>query len=163
MPGPQAASSSCWRLSTRPRFLTNAVEQLELGQRDVERLAAAPHLAAGEVHLDVAEPKHRRAARGVPPSGSPQQRLDARAQLLRAERLRDVVVGAHLEREHLLRFLRARGEHQDRRPETRLADVAADVEAVPAGQHDVEHDQIERLARSRAATPPAPSPTTSTS
>ena len=66
-----------------------------------------------------------------------------RAQLAQRERLGDVVVGAELEAEHLVRFAAARGQQQDRRVAVVAAHRAQDLEAARAGQHDVEHQQVE--------------------
>jgi hypothetical protein len=70
-------------VSRRPALLHERRDQLELERAHVDRPATAPHLAAAEVHFDVAEPKdirhvHDRAS---------QHRTDARAQLARVERL----------------------------------------------------------------------------
>ena len=81
-----------------------------------------------------------------------EHRLHARHELAHAERLGQVIVGAGLEPEHLVRLLTARRQHQDRRVLVgRLAaDRAADADAVEPGQHDVEHDQVE-VFRARQA------------
>ena len=66
---------------------------------------------------------------------------DARDELAGAERLRQVVVGALVETEQLVGLLAARGGHDDRRLRAGV-DAAADLDAVEAGQHQVEHDQV---------------------
>ena len=78
-----------------------------------------------------------------------QQRAHARDELVRAERLRQVVVGAELETDDALGFLGAGGEHDDRDRGGRLvrAHDAADLEAVDVRQHQVEHDQIRAAGR----------------
>ena len=73
---------------------------------------------------------------------APQHRLHAAAELAHRERLGDVVVRAELEAEHLVDLLGLRREHDDRHGAAR-ADRAADVEAVHARQHHVEHDEVE--------------------
>ena len=73
--------------------------------------------------------------------------LDARQQLRHLERLGDVVVGAELEADDLVDHLAARGEHDHRRLDAALAQLAADVEAAHARQHQVEQQQVERIAR----------------
>jgi len=76
---------------------------------------------------------------------APQDALDAREQLARAERLRQVVVGAHLQADDAVDFLGARGEHDDRQARAG-AQVAAQREAAVAGQHEVEHHDVGRAA-----------------
>ena len=76
-----------------------------------------------------------------------QVRLDARQQLGHLERLGDVVVGAELEADHLVDHLAARRQHDHRRLDAALAQLAADVEAAHARQHQVEEQQIEGVAR----------------
>src|SRR5207248_3477790 len=66
----------------------------------------------------------------------------AAAELAHRERLRDVVVRAELEAEHLVELLGLRGEHDDRHRGAR-AELTADLEAVDLRQHYVEHDEIE--------------------
>jgi hypothetical protein len=83
-----------------------------------------------------------------------QHAADARQQLARLEGLRQVVVGAHLEAEDAVERLVAGGEHDDRQGRRR-AQLAAQGQAVVAGQVQVEHDQVgarfvERLPHRRA-------------
>src|SRR5690242_3893782 len=89
-------------------------EQLELDGRQIDRASAAPHLAPREIHLDIAEAVRfrlhltRRAA---------QQRFDARAQLARAERLGDVIVGAEFEPQDVLSLASLGRRHQNPNPD----------------------------------------------
>ena len=73
-----------------------------------------------------------------------QQRLDARLQLAHAERLGEVVVAADLQSDDLVELGVAGRQEQHRNARLR-AQAAADLVAVDAGQHDVEHHQIEGL------------------
>ena len=66
---------------------------------------------------------------------------DPGEQLARRERLGDVVVGADLEAEHAIGFLAARGHHDDRHVAA-PAQLAAHLDAIAAGQHQVEHDAV---------------------
>ena len=69
-------------------------------------------------------------------------RLDASCELIGAEGLDDVVVGAEAEAANLVDFLLTCRDHEDRRvffP----ADGAADGEAVRTWQHEVEQDEVE--------------------
>ncbi len=73
-----------------------------------------------------------------------QQRAHARDHFVRAERLGDVVVGAQLQPDDAVRLFGAGGEHDDRHGgRARVAaQRAADLEAVEAGQHQVEQHEI---------------------
>ncbi len=83
-----------------------------------------------------------------------QQRAHARDQLAHAEWLRQVVVGAALEAEHFVGLFAAGRQHQDRDVAVgRLSpDRPAHRDAVESRQHQVEHDDVERL-RPRVAQP----------
>jgi transposase-like protein len=70
-----------------------------------------------------------------------QHAADARQQLARLERLGQVVVGAHLEAEDAVQRLVAGGQHDDRQGRLR-AQLAAQGQAVVAGQVQVQHDQV---------------------
>src|SRR6185503_7548282 len=120
-------------------------EQLELDER--ERDGLTPHLdgASRQVDDDLA------AVDQVLPAtcemrvrGASQERPDPAPELADRKRLRDVVVGSELEPEHLVELVVARGEHDDRHRAVR-AKPAADLEAVDLREHDVEHDEVDRL------------------
>ena len=76
----------------------------------------------------------------------PHHRTDARLQFTHAERLGEVVIGAAVEPDDDVGLGVAGGEHQDGRVGvgTRGPHGAAQRDAVEAGQHHVEHEQIER-------------------
>ena len=72
-----------------------------------------------------------------------QDRADAQHELLRAERLREVVVGAEREAANAIRLFAARGEHEHRdvaRGRLR-AKLLEHVVARGARQHEIEHDE----------------------
>jgi hypothetical protein len=71
-----------------------------------------------------------------------QHRAHPRQQLGDGKRLGDVVVGAELEAQHLVGLGRARRQHHDRGRCRALAQLAADIEAVLARQHQVEDDEV---------------------
>ena len=85
--------------------------------------------------------------------GTAQDGPDAAPELADQERLRDVVVRAELEPEHLVELVVARGEHDDRDGALR-ADPLADLEPVDLREHDVEHDEVDLLLARSAAAPP---------
>ena len=90
------------------------LQQPELQRRQRPSTSAPRRISrATEVHLGVADPHGSAASRCL--AAPRRSARDPRAQLARAERLGDVVVGAQLEAEHLLGLLRPRREHQDRR------------------------------------------------
>ena len=84
--------------------------------------------------------------------GAAQHGPHARHQLARAERLGQIVVGAQLQADQPVGLLHAGGEHDDRQAVGGrvLAQGAGDVEAVQAGQHQVEHQQVGPLGAGQA-------------
>ena len=120
-------------------------EELELDEGQLDRLAAHLHRAAREVDHDLAAVDDLvAAARMVRCRGAAQERTHAAAELPDREGLRDVVVGAELEPEHLVELVVAGGEHDDRHRALR-AKAAADLESVDFWQHDVEDDEVDGL------------------
>ena len=117
-----------------------------------------------------ARPRRRRRARGGPDSSirtpptstvsgrePAQQRPDPGQQLGEPERLADVVVGARVEADDEVDLVGARGEHEDGEVGDVGPQPAADLEAVHAGQAEVEHEQVDAAPRTRSsATIPSP-------
>src|ERR1051326_1886557 len=116
-------------------------EKPEFRGRQRERLSVQSHRAGRPVQLEAAG-AHAFFARRC--GSAAQDRLHARDELARLERLRQIVVRTELEPDDPSHQLAARSEHDDRHA-TRLADRAADCEAVDAGQHDVENDDVGRF------------------
>jgi Ca2+-binding EF-hand superfamily protein len=112
---------------------------------------AARERAVGEVQREGSEldrPRFRaRRARRVLRRLAAQHGVDARHELSRIERLREVVVGANLEAHDAVDVIALRGEHDDRDVVGALAQAPADGEAVFARQHEVEHHQVVAYAR----------------
>jgi hypothetical protein len=73
-----------------------------------------------------------------------QRRSHAAAELANRERLRDVIVGAELETQHLVDLVVARSQHDDRDVAT-SPQLLADLEAVHLRQHEVEDDEIDSV------------------
>ena len=71
------------------------------------------------------------------------QRPDAGQQLAKCERLGEIVVRTNIQSGDPVIHRIARREHQDRRRHAAGAQLAAEVEARPTGQHHVEHDDTE--------------------
>jgi hypothetical protein len=67
--------------------------------------------------------------------------LDARNEFARLERLADVVVCAELQARHAIDDVATSRQHDDR-DVARLSHLAADCEAVFAGQHHIEKQQV---------------------
>ena len=125
--------------------------EVELGGREVHQLAVAAHPPGRRVDRD----RRRRDGVSAPPVGArpaldpPQQRVDAGDELARAERLGQVVVGADAEADDEVGLGVAGGEHQHRDRPVAL-DRSAHLEAVEAGEHEVEdHEVGVELARQR--------------
>ncbi len=134
-------------------------QQLELGARELDRLAVAQHLALVQVDGEPVEhPALRARGHRRRHALAAQDRLHARHQLARLERLGHVVVGAKLESDHAVHHVAARGQHDDR-DVAFLADLAAQRKAVHLGQHHVEDRRVvvhgaqpgQTLARPRRA------------
>ena len=79
----------------------------------------------------------------VRPGAAAEQPADPRQQDRELGRLGQVVVGAGGEAVQHVLGTAAGGQHQDRHEDVALAQLADDGEPVLAGQHDVEHDQVE--------------------
>ncbi len=85
------------------------------------------------------------------PLRATQQRAHPRHELVRAERLRDVIVRADLEPDDPLRLVGAGRQHDDRNgggPRLAAHDPA-DLKTVHLRQHQVEHQQVGRTIRER--------------
>src|SRR5215472_17128050 len=115
-------------------------QQLELERGQIHKAAIFADLAAVEIDFDVSEAATAGLRLGT---GAAKQGFDSGAELVHAERLGDVIVGAEFQTHHLFGFLRLGGEHENRRAAAAAAEIAADFKSILAGQHDVEHDQIE--------------------
>jgi acetyl-CoA acetyltransferase len=79
----------------------------------------------------------------------PQQRLDPREQLLAAEGLDDVVVGAGAEAPHLVDLAAARGE-QDHRNVAQVAQALERLESIELRHREIHDDEVRRVRVERA-------------
>src|SRR5919109_4097567 len=95
-----------------PRFARERRHESELRRREIDRSAAGGHAHARDVELDVADADLLAARRWS--LGAPQHRAHSGDELLRAERLRHVVVRADLETHELVGLVGTPGEHDDR-------------------------------------------------
>ena len=128
---------------TRPACSARAQEQRELVARQRPDLAVEAHLARAAVDLQPAEAQQVGLGRTWP---TPQDGSQAGKQLARLEGLGQIVVGPQLETDDAVHGVSARGQHQDRHVAAR-ADLAAHIEPVHVGQHQVEDDRVEGVAR----------------
>ena len=92
-----------------------------------------------DVHPDVADLEGHRRQVGL--DAAAQHGADAGDQLARRVRLGDVVVGAELEPDHLVDLVVLGADH-DHRHVGGLPDLAADLGARDAGQHQVEQHDV---------------------
>ena len=136
---------SCARENACPGWRARNDEQPVLGRREVQVAAAAAHGGARAVDDDVAHVEDVGLCRGELAVGSPQERADPREQLAHAVRLGEVVVGAHLEPEHLVELVGLHREHEDGLTQAELAHLPTEVEAGAVGKPHVEHDETRRL------------------
>jgi hypothetical protein len=75
-----------------------------------------------------------------------QHRFDPRPQLSRAERFRNVVIGAEFESEDLFGLMRFRRQQNDRNLAAAPTYLSTDLEPVLAREHHVQQDEIEGFA-----------------
>ena len=141
--GPQTSVSSLRCVISRPRLVRQRAQQRELDRRQVHLLAVERDGVRGEVD-DEAVGLDPRLGRGA--AGAPQHRLHPRDELAGRERLRDVVVGAVLERLDLGLLVGDRREHDDRQLAPG-AQLAADLDARAVGQHQVDDRRVRTADR----------------
>jgi len=101
-------------------------------------VSAAPRSSLRRFDAEVAGLDRRR----VPITRTSQEGANPSKKDGERERLGDVVVGAGVERLGLVEVTILRSEHEDRRPVSRLAKLCGDLKSVPAGEQDVEDDQV---------------------
>ena len=121
------------------RTARQMAQDLELGRSKADPALATLNASSLEVDEQVMVADYP-AARGVGqiairPS---QQRLDPAHELAQPEGLRQVVVGSQLQADHLVDLVAARRQHQDRSLGAGRAQAPEHLEAIDAGQPDVE-------------------------
>ena len=124
------------------------MEEGELGVRQIDHVAGQMDLMPAGMDDKIVDLDGRFEIRMPLRFAPPKQRLDPCREYTGAEGLGDVVVGAPLESGDHIALLALGGEHHDRdlaRPRISL-ETTADLETVKAGEHQVEHHQIGRLA-----------------
>src|SRR5262245_27570262 len=111
-------------------------EDRKLSRRKMQATMTAEYLQPGEIERQGAERELRH-----PWTGSTQDGTDASDKLVKVERLRHIVVSAVVEAGEDVGLGVTRGHH-NRRSLPTTADQAAQLEAIFAGQHDVQEDEI---------------------
>lgn len=76
--------------------------------------------------------------------------MDSRQQFPRVEGLRKIVIGAHFQPDDSIDFITFCGEHHDRCSVILSAHAAKKRQTIFAGQHEIQDNQIERLALHQA-------------
>src|SRR6185312_157929 len=99
-----------------------------------------PHDAAHQVDREVAAAEDRLLALLL--QAMAERGADAGEQFRRAERLRHKIVGAQIERFHLVFFVRAAGQYQDRQSVVASPQRPDHLQAAYIGQAEIENDQI---------------------
>src|SRR5438270_9454825 len=117
-------------------------DELELGGGELDVAVPDPHAHARYIERNVASADDVTALRGT--LRPPEHRPHPGDELLRRERLRDVVVRAELQADELVALLVAPAEDEDR--DRRVAtEGPRDVEAIELRQAEVQHDEIGML------------------
>ena len=122
-------------------MLHEILEQQEFLRGELHVGAADVHAVA--IHVDGEDTVAKDPSWRVP-LRAPEQRADPRHELLRAERLRDVVVRPLIEPRDAVRFVASRREHQhgNRRRDRLAAQRLAHRHAVHPRKHEIEDDEI---------------------
>src|SRR6185312_4269561 len=126
----------------RARMGDEELEQLELRRRQLDFFLTLIDATGGAVEAE--RPRADSFTRRGLAFLAAQVRFDAGHQFTRAERLRHVIVAADLETEDAVDFIGTSGKKDDgRAPEwSGLADPAAKIETILAGEHYIKHDKI---------------------
>ena len=140
--GPQMALRIARCVSTRSWFRASSDSSSNsLGVRRIS-VSLPQHAPAVVVDRQVADAQPPVLA-GLVGRHAAQRDANARQQLLRTKRLGDVVVGAQVERVHLVSLGAARRQHDDRHAEEARTRRQTSVPS-RSGKPEVEHDQVGR-------------------
>ena len=118
-------------------MLDEVQQQLVLLRRELQVLVTANDRRLLGVDLHIPEFVYLGLAGPALDAIAAQQSLDPRHQLEHLERLHQVIVGTGAQALDPIHHLSLGREHQHRRDDARAAKVAADVEAVLFGQHQI--------------------------
>src|SRR5260370_40789008 len=120
-------------------------KQFELRRSQLEVVSLHPRRARRPTHIQRSDAE---TFQSISARASTQHGLNAGNQLAGFKRVGQIVVGTHFEPDDSIRYVAARGEHDDRDPAA-LADLATDGEAVHVGKHHVENQDIRRVTLER--------------
>ncbi len=138
----------------RARVLHEHLEQREFAGSERQRFAVFRQAARAEIERELAEVHDlllaRRRTGRLGGGGPAQHGLYARDKLARIEWLRQIVVGADFEADDAVDVVAFGRQHDDRHFVAEPAQAPADRQAVFAGHHEIEHHQVEALAREPA-------------
>ena len=112
-------------------------EQFEAGRIQLQRLTGATDLPGGEIEHQIIHLQTR-----LKTFAAPQHGIDARRQFGQGKGLDQIVIGAFAQPVQTIIKRIAGGQHDDRRALAAGAQAAAELKAIHARQHDVEHDQV---------------------
>src|SRR5574343_151077 len=136
------------------RVAHQVLEHGELARGQRQFFAVLLQHARAEVESEGAKAHHlvlaRGGAGGFLRRTTAQHGVDAGQQFAWVEGLAQVVVGAHFQAHDAVHVLALGGEHDDGCAVVGGTQAAADREAVFAGHHQVQHDQIDRVAQQDA-------------
>src|SRR5665647_2023900 len=129
-------------------MLHERLDERELAGGQVDLVAGERRLVGTKVELELAVLQHQR---GFRPRLAPQPPAYASDELLEAERLGDVVVGAVLEALHGVGDRGTGRQHDDRDPTSLCAYATQHLEAVHVGQADVNGFEVLRRVRAQGS------------
>ena len=143
---PHTCASSCSRLNAWRGLAHEEHQEVVLPGGQGQRALAQHDRVRAQVDDEVAvlDDAQRWWVGQAPAPGAAQHRPDPQGQLAGAEWLGDVIVGTGLEADHPIGLLAQRGQHHDGDGPLR-AQSPAHFQAVDAGQHQVQDDQVRRL------------------
>ena len=125
-----------------PGLPQQQLQQIHFARGQLDRTSATYGAPAGHVERQVRVGPQRRAGTGI--GRPPGQGTQPRHELLDRERLDQVVVRPCLQPHDAIRHGVARGQHQDRRGITLVAQASRHGEAVDRRHRHVEHDHVGR-------------------
>ena len=121
-----------------PGVAHEMLQDIEFERGDFDRFAVHGNLAIAGVKRDAAHLQPAAISFGF---GASEDRVDARRKLTRVERLGEVVVGAELESDNAVDILATGRQHQHWNPALGAKSLQ-NLEAVQAGQHDIENNKV---------------------
>jgi hypothetical protein len=122
-----------------PMMKHEEFQQRELLRCQLYLFSSAPHAMGFEIDLEIRDLQSFR--KGSPTTSG--ERPDPRQKFPECERLGQIIVGTDLEACHTIVHGVTRRKHQYRSRDLPCSELAAEIEAISAGQHYVENDDVE--------------------